>query len=495
MQHFYDGQIRRYITQIVRLMSGFTYKTNDGTISSIPVMYGDLTRQVANIIRDNSENKMPSVPRISVYVTSLEMDRTRSSDATFVSKMNIRERAYDSNNNEYLNTQGKNFTIERAMPSPYTLGVSCDIWSSNTDQKLQILEQILMLFNPSLEIQTTDNYIDWTSLSVVNLDRVSFSNRTLPVGIDSEIDVATLEFSTPIFISLPVKVKKLGVVTNIIANIFNEATGSIDLGQSMPELNAYSETPHPIEKVTDKDLNTTTRIDDVTNNRVTTSTTFRDYGVYVLGNTVQLIDGRDVGVVNWREIIESYPGQYVADVSRITLRKNNTDSLIVGTFTLNALDETKITVNWDTDTLPTGDIIAGPARDTNSLTSIDKIVDPSNYNPSNDKVSGFRVLILGDINPSENVGQDVGETPYNFVYDGPDAWKNNDGNDFVASENDIIEWDGAKWNIIFDASETSAVTNTQNLTTNIIYSWTGIEWIQAYEGEYSHGNWNVQLGG
>jgi len=54
MQHFYDGQIRRYITQIVRLMSGFTYKTNDGTISSIPVMYGDITRQVANIIRENS---------------------------------------------------------------------------------------------------------------------------------------------------------------------------------------------------------------------------------------------------------------------------------------------------------------------------------------------------------------------------------------------------------------------------------------------------------
>ena len=32
-----------------------------------------------------------------------------------------------------------------------------------------------MLFNPSLEIQTTDNYIDWTSLSVVNLEWHYFS--------------------------------------------------------------------------------------------------------------------------------------------------------------------------------------------------------------------------------------------------------------------------------------------------------------------------------
>jgi hypothetical protein len=495
MQHFYDGQIRRYITQIVRLMSGFTYKTNDGTISSIPVMYGDITRQVANIIRENSENKLPSVPRISVYVTNLEMDRSRSSDATFVSKMNIRERAYDSDNNEYLNTQGKNYTIERPMPSPYTLGVAVDIWTSNTDQKLQILEQILMLFNPSLEIQTTDNYVDWTSLSVVNLDRVNFSNRTIPVGVDSEIDVSSLEFSTPIYISLPVKVKKLGVVTNIIANIFNEATGDIDLGKSMPELSAYSDTPHPIEKVADENLDTTTRVDDVTSNRVTTSTTFRDYGVYILGNTAQLVDGRDVGTHNWREVIEAYPGQYVADVSKITLRKDNTDSLIVGTFTLNAVNETKLTINWDTDTLPTGDVIEGPARSSNSLTSIDKIIDPYNYNPTNDKTDGFRVLILDDINPSDNVGQNVGDTPYNFAYDGPDAWKNDDGTDFVAGKNDIIEWDGAKWHVVFDASATTTSTNTQNLTTNIIYKWTGNEWIQAYEGEYSHGNWNIQLGG
>ena len=495
MQHFYDGQIRRYITQAIRLMSSFTYKTNDGTIKSIPVTYGDLTRQVSNIIRDNSENKLPTVPRISIYITNLEMDRSRTSDSSFVSKMNIRERAYDSEGQEYLNTQGKNYTVERPMPSPYTLSLACDIWTSNTDQKLQILEQLLMLFNPTLEIQTTDNYVDWTSLSVINLDRVNFSSRSVPVGVDSEIDVATLDFSTPIYISLPVKVKKLGVITNIITNIFNEQNGTIDLGQSMPELTAYSETPHPIEKVTNDNLETTTRVDHVVDNTVTTSLTFKEYGIYVLGNTAKLVYNSEVGVVSWREIIESYPGTYNADVSRITLRKDNTDSMIVGTFTLNALNENIININWDNDTLPTGDVIEGPARNSNSFTTIDKIVDPENYNPAPDKFPGFRILILGDINPSDNVGQTIGDTPYNFGYDGPDAWKNADDNDFVASENDIIEWDGSKWNIVFDASETQTPTNTQNLTSNIIYKWTGTEWIQAYEGEYSNGNWNVFLDG
>ena len=58
MQFFYDGQIRRYITQIIRLMSNFSYKDGDGGLKTIPVMYGDISRQVSHIIRDNSENKL-----------------------------------------------------------------------------------------------------------------------------------------------------------------------------------------------------------------------------------------------------------------------------------------------------------------------------------------------------------------------------------------------------------------------------------------------------
>ena len=53
MQHFYDGQIRRYITQLIRLMSNFSYADGKGALVQVPVMYGDITRQVGHIIRDN----------------------------------------------------------------------------------------------------------------------------------------------------------------------------------------------------------------------------------------------------------------------------------------------------------------------------------------------------------------------------------------------------------------------------------------------------------
>ena len=63
MDYFYDGQIRRYVTQFMRVFIGFKYKTGGDTPveKHVPVMYGDLTRQVASIIKDNSENKNNSL--------------------------------------------------------------------------------------------------------------------------------------------------------------------------------------------------------------------------------------------------------------------------------------------------------------------------------------------------------------------------------------------------------------------------------------------------
>ena len=59
MQYFYDGQVRRYLTQIVRAFSKFSYKDLEGKVTEVPVMYGDITKQVGSILRDNSENKIP----------------------------------------------------------------------------------------------------------------------------------------------------------------------------------------------------------------------------------------------------------------------------------------------------------------------------------------------------------------------------------------------------------------------------------------------------
>ena len=475
MQHYYDGQIRRYLGQVIRMLSGFKYKAADGTETTVPVVYGDMTRQVGAIIRDNSENKIPSAPRIAVYITGLSMDRGRLSDATFVSKVHIRERekSYDVDGNftGYTQQQGDNYTVERLMPTPYKLSIKADIWSTNTDQKLQIMEQILMLFNPSLEIQTTDNFVDWTSLSVVEITDITFSSRSIPVGAESEIDIGSLTFETPIWISPPTKVKKLGVVTDIVMSIFDDA-GNLSF-DGLPAAQEF--------------------------------VNIGNYGVLVYNNTLTLLkyantvssdDTEDVVFskagpeVSWQVIFDQYPGKFRNDISQIFLLQENGNK-IVGRLMRNPLDvddSTVLYVNWDQDTFPTNTPIES---DTLNITrgTIDAVIDPTRYNPRprlpdgtlGYPENGTRYLIL------EGIGADIND-------DGPDAWKSRANADFLADANDIIEWNGNAWEKVLSQVERDAVDGAiyvTNLRTGIQYKFLDDVWSKSFEGEYPKGLWRL----
>jgi hypothetical protein len=413
---------------------------------------------------------LPSAPRIAVYLTGLELDKDRLTDATYTRKTNIREREWDEATGEYLNTQGKNYTVERLIPTPYMMRVNADIWTTNTDQKLQLLEQILVLFNPSLEMQTTDNFIDWTSITVVNLENVTWSNRSVPVGVDSEIDIATLTFSVPIYISPPTKVRKMGVITNIITSMFDESLGTIESGVSAPILNAYDDVARP--GITQTEFGRKAQTDVAAE---MANVNYNTYGAFVNSNTVQLYSNGIVGNKNWREIFEALPGQYAADVSRIFFTSQDNASTVTGTFTLSPFDEREIIVNWDTDSFPSDTVIAG-------RTSIDYIIDPTSFNPSNIKTGGLRILLLedvGNINATQS----------------PVAWQNSNGSALVASANDIIEWSGTAWSIVFDASTTTEVTYTTNLNTGVQYRFKNNEWLLSIDGDYPVGTWRVELAG
>jgi hypothetical protein len=468
MQHFYDGQIRRYITQLMRIMSNFPVKDGKGKITTVPVMYGDLTRQVANLIRDNSENKLPSVPRMSVYITGLDQDRERTQDPSFVNKINIKEREFDENANEYLNTQGKNYTVERLMPTPFTLKANVDVWTSNTDQKLQIIEQIGVWFNPTLELQTTDNFIDWTSITTLELENINWSNRTVPVGIESEVDIATLSFIIPIYISPPAKVKRLGVIQNIITSLFDETTGDIESGITQPQVNAYDDGITAGVTETASGRKAVTEISSQMAN-----VNYLNYAIYVEGTTAKIIHKGSLGTINWNDIFETQPGKFTADISRIYLNNKDSSATPTGTISLNPLNETVLNISWDSDSFPQDTIISG-------RTSVDFIIDPSTFNPTTVKAAGVRLLLLGDIGNTSAV-------------EGAVAWKNNDNTNFVASANDIIEWDGAKWIIVFDASESTTITYTTNLNTSIQYRYADGSWLLSIDGEYPVGTWRLSL--
>lgn len=459
--HFYDSQVRRYLTQFMRVMSNFGYKDAKGQIVKIPVRYGDMNRQVASILKKNSENTIPNAPFIACYIKDMQFDRPRLQDPTFVSTVQVRERAWDEAGQEYLNVQGSNYTVERIMPTPYLATFNADIWTTNLDQKLQLWEQIVVLFSPSLEIQTTDNYIDWTSLSLLELTGQTWSSRSVPQGLEQDIDILSLTFTSPIWITPPAKVKKLGIITKIIASVVAVGQGGI--------LDDYSE-PGAVEMFGESDLIiiiTPGNFDLLVMNNV--ATLVKSNGQ---GDDIDLSQPQNIN--SWRTLLDRYPGKFRAGLSQLRLSKADGNE-IVAYISLDPLDEFKMVLNFDSDTIPGNTIIAGRG-------SVDAIIDPEKFNPGTVSTN-TRYLILEDINPGfTGVG-----------YDGPDAWKNANNTDFIASANDIIEWNGAAWTVIFDAANTTGTTYITNAYTGIQYKWDQGSWSKSFEGLYSKEIWRLIL--
>jgi len=497
MDYFYDGQLRRYVTQFMRIFIGFKWQAGDGEQKTVPVLYGNMSRQVANIIKENSENKLPTVPRVACYITGLEMATDRLADPTFISKVNIRERRYtDADGDglvEYQNTQGGNYTVERLMPTPFKLTMKADIWTSNTDQKLQLLEQILVLFNPSLEIQTTDNYIDWTSLSVVNLGGINFSSQSIPQGADTEIDVCSIEFDMPIYITPPAKVKRLGVVKSIIANMFTEKGDIVNLEELI-----YNQDTGNAQYVSRKHR---VLLFKANNGQP------HDYELVLVSPTQPIQSAglekeTKVGSDNdWSKYL-TIEGGWVQDVSQVWFKQPSGYDLI-GTIAPHPLDPAILLVTFDQDTIPTNTLIASLVNGLPARGTIDAIIDPYKFNPlktfgSHAQIPlGTRYLMLDDVNPSPNVGQSFdrqGDSAAT-VYDGPDAWSNStvEGDDPVITANSIVEWSGTRWATIWDPLTGENPTYIQNLKTGIQYRWDGEQWLKSFEGEYAPGYWGFKL--
>jgi hypothetical protein len=466
MLHFYDGQIRKFLTQFIRILSNFSVETGKGkdgevTLRAVPVVYGDPTRQVANIIRNNSENALQYAPRIAAYVRELNYDRERMQNPYHIEKQHLKERDVLADGTYADNKLGAGYTVEKVMPSPFRLEVTADIWTTNTDQKLQIMEQILYLFNPDFEIQKTDNYIDWTSLSYVELTGTTFSSRTIPIGADTEIDIATITFSMPIWLSPPVKVSKLGVIQKIIMSIYDD-DGGITAG------------------LIDGTLLTRSYI------------TPNNYGLLVTGNQLRLLgstgtsvtsggDGFYTGAnapsnfdpfetfgppINWKILLDQY-GKVRNDTSQIRLMQPNGNE-IIGTIAVNTLEDTILLINIDQDTIPA-----------NTLTAVKKIINPATYDPGT-PVNADRYLIINDVGDSTASVQSA-------------TWGT-----LIATVGDIIEYNSSqsKWLKVFDASHPDStqhyITNTH---TGIQYRFNGTEWVKSYEGIYTAGNWSIVLDG
>jgi hypothetical protein len=189
---------------------------------------------------------------------------------------------------------------------------------------------------------------------------------------------------------------------------------------------------------------------------------------------------KDVTVkANWNDLLEvispqgtsgTAGAQQIDDIpltvgSTLQLNLSNdvdsSDNLVTGVIARNDTDPGKLIFTLDTDTLPS-----------NTFSNITRIVDASVNYPGDGTLdastNGQRYLLTTEIQG--------------------DNWG------ISASANDIIEYDGSNWNIVFDASTSDGTTQyVLNSYTNKQYKWSNQQWTSSYEGVYNPGFWRINI--
>ena len=453
--YFYDKQLRKYIQQFIRIFAGFQvamHVNEEGEIvyQTVPVRYGDVSRMAAHIVRENSENMLQTTPFISCHVTGLEPAPNMRTFPQYEETVPVYEKKYNEETNSYENEVGQQYSIKRHQPVPYQLTMQVDMWTSNTEQKLQLLEQILVLFNPTLNIHTNNNAMDWSTLSYVELIATTWSMRAIPSGIDDIIDISTMTFTLPVLINPPAKVVKNTVIHTIIDNIedvTDESLSSLRAGENYtPLFTSY-------KIVTLEQYKMKFNIDNSGN---ATAQLLNQNGSNLDANSTAL---------NWANVLKPF-GVVRDDVSQLRLKQTadpaDTTNDIVGNIKINTTNANLLDIILDSSTVPS-----------NTQGVVDAVIDPQINSPGDGTLTaaatGDRYLLTKDV--AFGIG-----------------WNGSAG-----KENDIIQYNGSSWDIVFDASSITTVQYITNTTTQDSLKWTGSKWVNTFEGTYNPGFWRIYL--
>ena len=445
-QYFYDGQIRKYLKQFMRFFAGFSVSmgtdVNGNPIyQTVPVRYGDPSRMAATVLKNNSENTLNTVPMITSYISDMSLAADRRTNPTHQEQLQVYEKKFDPNTNQYVNQAGNTYTIYRYMPVPYDLSMQVDIWTSNTDQKLQLLEQILVLFNPSIDLRTNDNLFDWSRVNHIELVNVNWSSRNIPTGTENPIDVATLTFKVPVWINPPALVTKQTLIYNIINTI---RTGAKDELESLLDDAMISDRNTAWQSISNPERSV--RL--VNGELQLLSTTHEptiDGQPLLWSDELQSYGGLKDGLSQVRLIHQEHPGTRYGSPE------------IIGTLTTHPVDPNKLLVDINIDSLPH-----------NTLSPVTGVIDQQRMDPG----IGLTAASAGQ--------------RYILVKPTAEQWGG-----LVAQAEDIIEYNGSSWVVSFNASEATSVEYVLNAASNQQLAFVDGQWVLSYEGIYQPKYWRL----
>ena len=242
-QYFYNQSTRNVVVAFGTLFNTIQLHKKDGSGNivqsmKVPLAYGPKQKFLTRLDQDPSLSAATAItlPRLGFEIGSLSYDTAR--------KMNRVQKfkKVKSNNKNKLDTQ--------FMPVPYNLDITLFAMAKNSDDALQIVEQILPYFQPSFNL-------------TIDLVKAIGEKRDIPIILDSmnfqddyEGDFATrraliytLGFTAKTYLFGPVPSSSEGIIKKVQVDV----TTNTDTRTAKREMR-YTVEPDPLSAGPDDDF-------------------------------------------------------------------------------------------------------------------------------------------------------------------------------------------------------------------------------------------------
>ena len=233
-QSFYHQHIRKAIIAFGTIFNNINIerKNSAGAVAQalrVPLSYATKQKFMTRIARvtgtDTRGEVAITLPRIGFEIQGINYDPSRKT--TVIQK------------NKAIGTGDAASTVRTAFNSaPFNMNLALYIFAKNQDDGLQIEEQVLPYFNPDFNVTIND----LPELNIKRDIKITLDN----VGYEDEYEgdfanrlsvVWTLNFTMRLnFYS---NVENVGIIKKVIADIYNDPTMSLNLGNLKSSITAY----------------------------------------------------------------------------------------------------------------------------------------------------------------------------------------------------------------------------------------------------------------
>ena len=203
-QQFYHETMRKVVVAFGTIFNNINIvrKNNSGAVTQsmkVPLAYGPKQKFLTRLREDPNLSKKVALtlPRIGFEISGISYDPSR--------KLNSVQKFKKTNDSDSGKTMSSQF-----MPVPYNMDFELVVMAKQSDDALQIVEQILPFFQPDYTITLNDNSSMGTTRDVpIILSNVTYADEYEGSFEDRRVLTYTMSFTAKFYLYGPVTDQKV----------------------------------------------------------------------------------------------------------------------------------------------------------------------------------------------------------------------------------------------------------------------------------------------